>query len=342
MSPPFQEGVITVRNACNQYMLVCSSCGRRSISTPSKLAMFPCACGAVCCGKVSQVAGNVNIRVMLPAALCGRLYACFHPTAYGPSQQIKTAHSDDFLQAKQSELRENMRNGGGKKTVLAPSSLLKCRGKIKKKCRRQNVFQIPSTSHACSSQSHSASCAPTTDAEMKEGNSQLWGQCDICDKWRTLPTGFEVPSMFVCSMICNMTCKIPEECWEEIEVLEFEGLLCTEFQDGLWRKTNSLKVLLEGFESKGLVRLHHGVDAQPFPFFNVNGKQFSSIEVVEVRKVYETLCYYIRGSPIYVNHRGHHSTCPDGRAFNLFNDLGFKSSCSPEFAETGIKVLAPS
>jgi len=298
---------------------------------------------------VSPVAGTVNIRVMLPAALCGRLYACFHPTDHGPCQQTKTAHSDDFLQAEQLQLRENMRNGGEKKAGLATSSLFKCRGKIKKKSRRQKAFQIPSTSHACSSEPQHASCAPTPDAEMKEGNaemkegnSQLWGQCDICDKWRTLPTGFEVPSKFVCNMVCNMTCKIPEECWQEIEVLEFEGLLCTEFHDGLWRKTNSLKVLLEGFESKGLVRLHHDLDAQTFPFFNVNGKHFSRIEVVEVRKVYETLCHYIRGSPIYVNQRGHHSTCPDGRVFNLFNDLGFKSSCSAEFADTAVKVLAPS
>jgi hypothetical protein len=117
-------------------------------------------------------------------------------------------------------------------------------------------------------------------------------------------------------------------------VLMFGGVLCTQFKSGLWYKTNSLKVLLDGLANKGLVRPH--VDChtkcdkdcpakfQTFPFFRINGKEFSHLEVLDPHRVYDFLCAYITASPVFT-HNGRRSERPDGRLYNFFNDLGFLS-----------------
>ena len=130
-------------------------------------------------------------------------------------------------------------------------------------------------------------------------------------------------------------------------VKEYRGVMCPEFKGGLWKKTNSLKVLLDGLASKGLVRPHarclpncdRGCPAQSqaFPFFRVNGQEFSHLEVVDPHRVYDFLCGYIKASPLFRSPDGRPSERPDGRVYNLFNDLGFLSrACAFRPAE-GIK-----
>jgi len=126
-------------------------------------------------------------------------------------------------------------------------------------------------------------------------------------------------------------------------VLKFGGVLCTQFKSGLWNKTNSLKVLLDGLANKGLVRPHLDCHTkcdkdcpakfQTFPFFRINGKEFSHLEVLDPHRVYDFLCAYITASPVFSNN-GRRSERPDGRLYNFFNDLGFLSrACTFKPAE---------
>ena len=106
-------------------------------------------------------------------------------------------------------------------------------------------------------------------------------------------------------------------------------------------------MLLDGLASKGLVRPHARclpncdggcpAQSQAFPFFRVNGQEFSHLEVVDPHRVYDFLCDYIKASPLFRSKDGRPSERPDGRVYNLFNDLGFLSrACAFRPAE-GIK-----
>ena len=198
------------------------------------------------------------------------------------------------------------------------------------------------------------------DNESQAADECTWVACDECDKWRRLPAWFRVPGKdepFVCCMITQVTCKTAEEQGEEhtgvsvaalgcggargrvtgVKVASVDGVLCTEFSEGMWNKTNSLKVLLEGFERKGLVAVSLDSAHHTFPFFTVNGKKFSALRVCNPDLVYETFCEYICRSPFFMKH-GEFSKHPDGRLFNLFNDLGFKSKLSTQFFTENTKA----
>mmetsp|Transcript_71856 Transcript_71856/g.116526 ORF Transcript_71856/g.116526 Transcript_71856/m.116526 type:complete len:353 (+) Transcript_71856:2-1060(+) len=192
----------------------------------------------------------------------------------------------------------------------------------------------------------------------------VWVNCDSCKKWRKMPLGSEIDTAksFVC-MLNNVTCETPEEvCAEEkfvyyndtdngglqrrltttpamgeilsitttptmrgtIKVQRVGGVMCTEFNPGMWHKTNSLKCLLDGFASKEIISVDTKDGCKPMPFFTVNNKAFSHIQVHDPEQFYSLLCHYVTRSCLYMNKR-QFSERPDGRIFNLFNDLGFKS-----------------
>ena len=206
---------------------------------------------------------------------------------------------------------------------------------------------------------------PKTIASAATNTAEdVWVNCDSCKKWRKMPLGSEIDTAksFVC-MLNNITCETPEEvCAEEkfvyyndadngglqrrltttptmgeilsitttptmrgtIKVQRVGGVMCTEFNPGMWHKTNSLKCLLDGFASKEIISVDTKDGCKPMPFFTVNNKAFSHIQVHDPEQFYSLLCHYVTRSCLYMNKR-QFSERPDGRIFNLFNDLGFKS-----------------
>ena len=129
-----------------------------------------------------------------------------------------------------------------------------------------------------------------------------------CDskKWRKMPLGSQIDTA------------------KTIKVQRVGGVICTKFNPGMWQKTNSLKCLLDGCASKEIISVDTKDGCKPMPFFTVNNKAFSHIQVHDPEQFYSLLCYYVTRSCLYMN-KCHCSERPDGRIFNLFNDLGFKS-----------------
>jgi hypothetical protein len=107
----------------------------------------------------------------------------------------------------------------------------------------------------------------------------------------------------------------------------YPPLKCTQFKALLWKRTNSLMLLLQGLASTNVVRPYVVCKMPPFPFFKINGTEFSHLQIVRPDFFYKFMCDYIQESSLY---KGEDL---DKFLFAVFNDLGFKSRASQRLSQ---------
>ena len=107
----------------------------------------------------------------------------------------------------------------------------------------------------------------------------------------------------------------------------YPPLKCTQFKALLWKRTNSLMLLLQGLASTNVVRPYVDSEMTPFPFFKINGTEFSHLQIVRPDFFYKFMCDYIQESSLY---KGEDL---DKFLFAVFNDLGFKSRATQRLSQ---------
>ena len=368
-SPSQAPSSVTVRTQAGVYRLVCAKCKRQSFGSARQLALFPCACGAVACGRARRFTGALKIRLDQRSATAARAIAEARSSIQDSEDGGESKHEDTPLMSQPAggkgnevleaplditivhdvQLPASKRHAGPRPASSghhgsggwggaasaaatgASSSGKKCLGRDMNKSGRQNT--VP-----CSS-GQEASAAPAPS--MRER-----GESKRKDARHGAVNSGKKRSRSVMKCISKSTSAggrqnaisiaTPPHSIKWEVAWQFENLLCTQFNTGLWNKTNSLKVLLDGLATQGLVRpvlscpttcdksLLRQTTEEPFPFFRVNGQDFSHLEVLDPHCVYDFLCAYITASPLFAS-KGRCSQNPDGRLYNLFNDLGFLS-----------------
>ena len=188
-----------------------------------------------------------------------------------------------------------------------PDQDVACMDKSIMMALRLSEIYNPNVPQECSVQSTS------TAPPLILGNESCRnGQHPYSGKKRPLSFTGRLKSMINKRRRCGRGTQLGHDRKREV-VLKFWGVLCTQWQSGLWNTTNSLKVLLDGLANKGLVRPHLDchtkcdkdcpANFQTFPLFRVNSKEFSHLEVLDPRRVYDFLCAYITASPVCTNNR---------------------------------------